>query len=319
MSDSNGVFVLSRSLVDSPFISQVREIQQDRIVSPQKLVSWFLWLESRSEWATLQFEALAPVEKSEFRCVQRVFESISDRRFLVQTDPRNVFRPTLAETFQVLSDFVRVVAQDHIRGLLVVGSGGTGKSFTVLDTLQSEGFTQGKDFFRMTGYSTPLSLYNVLSKNPTGFFVFDDCDSVFTDPTAVNILKAVLDTLPTRTVSWQSTTNKVDVHSFDFSGRIIFISNLDPSRVQNESFQALTTRVLTLIVGGSPEEILNRCVELMPVVGQHLSLVERQEILDFMRENYSQLQNFSIRSLVKIVGLKAYSPTGWRRLARYMN
>jgi len=139
----NGAAVLSQSLVESPFITQVREIQRDRIVNSQKLVHWFLWLESHPEWAVQQFEALEPREKGEFRCIQRVFETITDRRFTIQTDPTTFFRPTLAETFQALSDFTRVVIQGHVRGLMVVGGKGIGKSHTILETLQEEGLISG--------------------------------------------------------------------------------------------------------------------------------------------------------------------------------
>ena len=107
----------------------------------------------------------------------------------------------MVDAFQVLPDLVKVVGRGHAHGLMVVGPGGVGKSFTVIETLANDGKVEGQDFIRIPGYSSPAALYNNLHEYNGKVIVFDDCDSIFSDPTGLNILKPVLDTLPQRKVS----------------------------------------------------------------------------------------------------------------------
>ena len=135
---------------------------------------------------------------------------------------------TINQKFDFLSDLTTMVVNNTTPSIVVVGQGGLGKTHSVLATIK-ENFID--DFMVVKGYSTARGLYNTLYDNNGKLIVFDDCDSVLEDRVALNILKSALDSYEKRTISWSARMNKSDVYpqSFDFTGRIIFISNKDNS------------------------------------------------------------------------------------------
>jgi hypothetical protein len=251
------------------FDSQIRSLLRSRFEEPEKLVAWFRHWESNVEAFRLKYGLLNDEHKEKLSVLQRVYEVLSDRPF-VAVPPRNLQSLGLQHAFQILPDLVKVVAQKLSNGLLVVGPGGVGKSYTVMETLRDSALEEGMDFFRVPGYASPLGLYSLLWERQNKLIVFDDCDAIFRDEHGINILKSVLDTLPCRLVSWRSAHAKVPVPEFTFSGQIIFISNMDPNKSTNPHFQALLTRVMTLVVGSSKEEILMHIVSKMPVIAADL-------------------------------------------------
>ena len=221
----------------------------------------------------------------------------------------------MADAFNVMEEYVKCVARKHANGLLICGPGGIGKTETVIRTLRAERLTVGEQYMHVKGYSTPLGLYNYLYENANRLVVFDDCDSVFKDLTGLNVLKSVLETTQRRVVCWNSTSAKVEIPEFVFKGQIIFISNMDPSKTTNSNFIALLTRCFNLVISATPEEILFRMAQILPEVASTRSILEQNEILIFLKDNYKNYQNLSLRLLVNIVSLRRYSPTNWRTLA----
>lgn len=305
-------------LLTYPLGSQIRSVQRTRAEQPERLVAWFRHLEVGLPAFQQAFAQLETPAKDAFMALQMVFEAIMERPFL-GAQQGNITRLGLTNAFQVMPDFVKVVARGNATGLLIVGPGGTGKTWTVLETLEAEGKKEGRDFFRVPGYTSPLGLYNFLYEKIDKLIVFDDCDIIFKDEHGINTLKSVLDTLPHRIVSWRSSSSLVSVPQFEFKGRIIFISNMEPAKSTNVHFQALLTRVMTLMVGSSKEELLLHMVSKMPEIGKELTFAQRDEILTFLKDNYRQYNTLSLRLLVNLVGLRRYSATNWKALAKALS
>jgi hypothetical protein len=226
----------------------------------------------------------------------------------------------LEDKFKAMEDFINCTALGYANGIFISGEGGTGKTWTVTECLKDLGLEEDSDYIVIKGFSTPVGLFNTLYNNSTKLVVFDDCDSIFKDLAGLNILKAVLDTYPVRTVNWMSAKGSgVDVDRFHFTGRIIFISNINPNTTKDANFRAVMTRVLNIVVGGTREEVRDRIISLVPVIGKEISDDGQRELVNFISENYKRVKNLSIRYLVHLVGLRRYSPDKWQQLAFTLN
>lgn len=242
-------------------------------------------------------------------------ERTSEGELLVSAEQS---RP-LVELLQTMEELVRCVAGGYSNGVFINGSGGIGKTFGVLATLRDYGMEQGKDFHRITGYTTPAGLYMALYENSNKLIVLDDCDSVFKDPAGLNILKSVLDTMPTRVVSWGNVSGQMP-SVFQFYGQIIFISNADTEKAQqNPHMQALMTRVLHITVAGTKDEILEFMISRVADIADQESIEQQEEIRQFLMENRDRIRNLSLRWVVNLVSLHRYSPSRWRTLALSVN
>jgi hypothetical protein len=251
----------------------------------------------------------------------RVEDISNQENFLVET---HLLKPlvnegapsTSREKFTALEKLVRVVAARHSNGLFLCGPGGTGKTYTVMKVIRELGLQEGTHFAICKGYTTPAGLFQFLKANSDKLVIFDDCDSVFKDPVGLNILKAVLDTYPTRAVSWN--TANPDMQPFVFTGQIIFISNMDIESQQSAHLRAVITRVLTLTLGSTREDVLMRLQDLIPeICGAH-SPETQNEIREFILENANHWPSPSLRILVHLNGLVKWSKennTSWEDLA----
>jgi len=302
-----------------PFDSQVRSIQSTRSEKPERLVAWFRALEGKPEDFRIHFDGLDVDHQEKFGSLQRAYEAVVEREFSCSPNKRNITQLDLGNAFQVLPDFVKIVSRRISHALMIVGPGGTGKTWTVLETLEKENRKEPQHFIRIPGYASPLGLYTHLYENLDKLVVFDDCDAIFKDEHGINILKSVLDTIPKRVVTWRSASTKVPVPKFEFTGQVIFISNMDPSKTTNPHFQALLTRTMTLLVGGSKEELLMHMVSKIREIGAALTPDEQNEVLTFLKDHYRQYNILSLRLLRDLCNLRKFSAEKWQQLALALN
>jgi len=106
----------------------------------------------------------------------------------------------IAERFDILDRMTHAVAEGTVRGMIVSGPPGVGKSFgveTVLEDYDMLTEVAGKPARTeiVKGSMTPIGLYQTLFNNSDAgnVLVFDDCDSILFDEVCLNMLKAVLD------------------------------------------------------------------------------------------------------------------------------
>jgi len=238
---------------------------------------------------------------------------------------------SINERFQILQDYVEMVANQQLASALITGSGGLGKSFTVMKTLRSAGlkdlatmeigarFEGSKGYTLVKGYSTPKGLFRTLYENRSQIVVFDDCDSVLRDPTAINLLKAALDSYTTRIITWNAEGWGEDdlPKSFEFTGGVIFISNLPKAKIP----QTLRDRAMCADVTMTRAE----CIERMRAIVQSdefmvdFDMDIKLESLEFVAENANNpmVAELSLRSLVNVIKSRASKPDHWKRLGLY--
>jgi hypothetical protein len=175
----------------------------------------------------------------------------------------------------------------------------------------------GRSMFRVIkGYSTPKGLYQLIYDNRNSIIVFDDCDSILTDPTATNILKGALDSYDTRRVTWNSSVEDGLPKSFEFTGGIVFISNMDQDKVP----QAIRSRSMNVDLSMTNDQKIER----MEVIMQSDSFLPgvplqfKQDALDCIKENVDKANDVSLRTLIMVAKIRASQTKDWRSLAKYM-
>ena len=164
--------------------------------------------------------------------------------------------------------------------------------------------------------------------DPQNVLVFDDCDSVFQDDLALNILKAALDSGKKRKIYWNSDSAMLRREgvpdSFDFKGAAIFITNLKfenlKSKKMQDHLEALQSRChfLDLTLDTMRDKLLRikqifrqgqlfNDYEFDPKVGE--------EIIEFMKDNQDKLREISLRMALKLADLTKVSANNWKTLA----
>ena len=154
----------------------------------------------------------------------------------------------IEQRFEILQQMTRATISGDVRAMIVVGPPGVGKSYGVEYELEKAGLfdrisNKKIKYEIVKGAMTPIGLYCTLYRHSdsNNVLVFDDCDSVFQDELALNILKAALDSGKKRKIHWNSDSAMLrregvpDV--FDFKGGCIFITNLKFDNLKSKKMQ----------------------------------------------------------------------------------
>jgi hypothetical protein len=207
------------------------------------------------------------------------------------------------QKFDFLGKLVHLVITEVNPSCVILGDGGLGKTYTVKAQLAKAGLTEGIDFEFFSGTATAAGLYRLLYENNGKLIVFDDCDAVLKVPTAVNVLKAALDSR--RAQDCVDRFGRLDglPQSFEFTGRIIFISNLDMNRIP----EPIVSRSISIDLTMNSEEKITRMEALLPILEKSVSLIAKTEMLDLLKEHRSEIKNLNLRTLLKAIRIrKAY-------------
>lgn len=253
-----------------------------------------------------------------------------------ETDEQAMDR--IATRFSILDEMSSACITGDIRAMIVSGPPGVGKSFGVETQLEKAAMFDkiaGRKvrFEIVKGAMTPIGLYCTLFKysDPKNVLVFDDCDSVFQDDLALNILKAALDSGKRRRICWNSDSAMLRREGvpdqFEFKGSAIFITNLKFENLKSKKLQdhleALQSRChfLDLTIDTERDKILrirqvHRDTEGGLFKDYNFDDENQGElILDFMQANKTKLRELSLRMALKIADLVKVSPSNWRVLA----
>ena len=173
-----------------------------------------------------------------------------------------------------------------------------------------------KCFTQIKGFSTAKGLYRTLFENNNSIVVFDDCDAVLKDPVALNILKGALDSYGKRIISWNADMRDDDLpRSFEFTGRVIFISNMNQSSID----QAIRSRSMMIDLSMTGDQKLERMEhiaqsdEFLPEYDASI----KSDALALIREIKDDVKEISLRTLIAVSKIRA-SNKDWKDLATYM-
>jgi hypothetical protein len=234
--------------------------------------------------------------------------------------------------FEFLEQMVTMIADGTMPSCVITGEGGLGKSYTVLKSLETAGFTnitdlanfavgskinKSKSYTVVKGYSTAKGLYRTLFENNGMVIVFDDCDSILKDDVAKNLLKGALDSYSKRYISWNADMRDDDLpRSFEFTGSVIFVSNMAMDKID----QAIRTRALCVDLSMSEAQKLER-MELIAKSQDFLpemSDMAKSQALAFLKDQVGKIPNMSLRSLIATTKIAATGNSDWKNLAKYV-
>ena len=205
--------------------------------------------------------------------------------------------------FNNLKNLTRMVGKGLQPSLVITGMAGMGKTHIVKETLAEMGLKESFEFVHFKGRATAAGLYITLYENSDKIIILDDCDSVFKDDDAVNILKGALDSYDTRKISYITSRELKDSYlnpvprQFEFTGRIIFISNIEQHKIDN----AIKSRSFVQDINMSTDQVFIRMEQLLHKIEPSISNESKVMALDIMKELYSKYNNVevNIRSLIK--------------------
>jgi hypothetical protein len=205
--------------------------------------------------------------------------------------------------FNNLERLTKMVGRGIQPSLVLTGMAGVGKTHLVKETLKGMGLTESSDFVHFKGRTTAAGLYITLYNNSNKIVVFDDCDSVFKDDDAVNILKAALDSYDTRRISYISSKPLKDEFGnplpsqFEFTGRIIFISNINQSKLD----EAIRSRSFVADITMNTTQMFQRMEQLMDSMERSIPLPAKQKALEIMKSLDSKYAGIEVnlRSFIK--------------------
>jgi len=256
----------------------------------------------------------------------------SANKKLVETDEQGMDR--IKERFEILDEMTNATLDGIVRGMVVTGPPGVGKTFGVEQVLEKDSlFDMMADKpLRHTfvkGAMSAIGLYSTLYKysDSKSIVVLDDCDTILFNEDALNILKAALDSGKKRKISWNSDSNFLRREGvpgeFEFNGSVIFITNLkfDSTRQTKikDHLEAILSRChyLDLTLDTTRDKLL-RIKQIAREGGlfdsKGLTKIQEQEIIEFMYEKQDRLREISLRMAQKIADLRNMSPTRWQVL-----
>lgn len=252
-----------------------------------------------------------------------------EQAIVVATEKQN--RYGINERFSFVEKLVNMVASNIQPSAIITGEGGLGKTYTVTKTLEANGYKDISDladfqvgtivntrrcFTMVKGYSTAKGLYRTLFENNKSIIVFDDCDAVLKDPVALNLLKGALDSYGKRIISWNADMKDDDLpRSFNFEGRVIFISNMEQDRID----QAIRSRSMMIDLSMTADQKIDRMefiansAEFLP----EFTKEHKQDALALIREVANEAKEISLRTLISVTKIRA-SNKDWKEMATYL-
>jgi hypothetical protein len=240
----------------------------------------------------------------------------------------------ITERFDTLERMAHGVISGHCKALVVSGSAGIGKTFTLSRVLQ-EADDAGKIncFETFSGSCGAAGLYQALYNfsSEGDVLMLDDMDKIFHDDEAINILKAALDTGGKRKVSWLKESRWLAENdipdTFEFKGSCIFITNEDfHKRIQSNNklaphMEALVSRSSYLDLAiHSPRAIMIRVNQVV----QNTNMLQKKgldnsmidELVEWLIFNQDNLMRLDLRTCLKIADFMKMDYSTWQQTAR---
>jgi len=249
-----------------------------------------------------------------------------------ETDAQIIER--MRERFNILDDMTQASIDGVVRGMVVTGPPGVGKSFGVEQVLEKNNLFDKiagnkLKFEVIKGASSAIGLYKVLYDNAdkNSVLVLDDCDTVLYDETSLNLLKAALDSCKKRKLSWNTDSALLRREgipdTFELKGSVIFITNLKFDNVRGkikDHLAAIMSRChyLDLTMDTMREKVL-RCKQIVAdgMLNEYQFTQEEQDdLMNFMFENKEKMREISLRMVTKLADLKkSFGTDKWKRTA----
>jgi hypothetical protein len=236
----------------------------------------------------------------------------------------------IATRFDAFDGLVDDVIEGTITGMIVSGPPGMGKSHPVEQKLKRADC----GYQIVKGHSSAKALYELLYNysDEGNIIVFDDCDSIFGDEKALNMLKSALDTTETRVLSWLTSgpfggepLEGAAPQSFVFKGSIIFITNLDfdgmiakGNRIAKHLEAIISRTHYVDLMIKSRRDLMVRIKQVVrdTTMLSFLNQIEKNDVMQFMDREQPNLRECSLRTVLKVATLRQSGKDNWIDIAK---
>jgi hypothetical protein len=269
-----------------------------------------------------------PVQTPHVVTTEVTSESNVEKEYL-ESESEDEAMDRIKRTFEILEELTDAASEDIIRGMVVCGPPGIGKSYGVEERLRENNMFRtvaGKQehYDVIKGAVSPIGLYRKLYMNRAKGFVtvFDDCDSVLHDEDCLNMLKSALDSSDKRYLSWLKESRVLreeDIpDKYEFEGSVIFLTNIDFEKSRGkiaDHLAAIQSRChyLDLEIGSQRDQVLRikQIVREGMLKDYAFSKQDETEVVNYIVDNADYLRELSLRTVRKVADLKAAKPQGW--------
>jgi hypothetical protein len=233
----------------------------------------------------------------------------------------------LEQDYEGLERFLVNVAAGSLRGLIVTGPPGVGKTTGVTRLLDVHAPGAYK---LVAGHMSVIQLYCELyrHKDAGQIIVLDDVDSAFKSMEGINVIKAASDTVPQRRITWATSSPLLSAWnidtSFNYNGGIILISNETERKGRKsklgQHIAAISDRLHSVAIGSNDkdEQFHQLCYQVVHgglLDSRGLPPAQQCDVLDYISENFDEIERVSLRTATKIAELMRLEPQHWRSMA----
>lgn len=234
----------------------------------------------------------------------------------VQAMEDNLPRLAYEEQLEDLRRAMVLLMNNATNSMYLAGRGGVGKTQTVEEELHKRGLEDGSGYFKITGSASTAGIYRVLYQHRKDILLFDDSDGALADQDSRNLFKAASDTKKVRKIAWMKggktyvdpedldedddTDDRLPRY-FDFTGKIIFISNLKLDKLDPDG--ALRTRGFVVNIDPTDDEVYNYMAKIVHKikldVDYELTKEQRNEVVELLRSRKGKEGTVNLRQLVR--------------------
>ena len=225
----------------------------------------------------------------------------------------------------ILGDIDYFMRQKQIRGLIVNGDKGIGKTHMVEAIISNHKVRVHKLNANITPVELHIALYKYARK-PDQVFIIDDTDCMLEDTQMCDTLKAALGG---GTTTWSANSANLRIadvpKTYTVKGRVIMITNkhlnmLASTRKEAQRLEPVVDRCEYVYAGLSKQWTLEQ-IKYM-VEEDKIELLKktdpavRKQFLQFLESIHDDIKNYSIRMFTKCINAYERDPDNWKRHAR---
>lgn len=171
-------------------------------------------------------------------------------------------------TYKRLDDLYLNWYDGYTHFAAVVGGPGLAKSWTY------ERLLKDTDYTLLTERTTALTIYQKVYDFPDRRIVFDDVGDLLRNPTSLELLKALCNTRPLRTVHWNTNTTLLKGRRNEFCTKAPVLVVCNRTLLDNDDVRAILDRANAVEFCPSKKEIISKM----------RTYAEDQEIVDFLEQ-----------------------------------
>lgn len=235
----------------------------------------------------------------------------------------------IQDRFCVMERILNRVIKGSVTSFIVSGEPGLGKSFLTEKALEAAHNAGTIRYVKVKGAMSAIGLYKKLyeCRDSNTVLLLDDADGIFDNKDSLNLLKAALDSKAVRQINYNKisaalTKNGIPL-TFDFGGRVIFITNENFEAQINAGgrlaphLKALMSRSIYLNLGihgmrAAFARIVQLACSTNVVTKYGCTEAQIVEILEWLKANLSNLHELSIRTVERLASSIVDNPTDWK-------